>query len=73
VGVSDVVVIGVSLVIMVGVIVAVVIWRGKPKEDVSPEERYRREMANLRPAPQTWRAKRSEARRAQLAGKRRRA
>ena len=67
----DVAVISVSLLILVGVILAIANRWGRRKADESPEERYRREMVNLRPVPQTWRAKRSEARRAQGAKKRR--
>ena len=67
----DVFVISGSLLILVGVTVVIDRRRSRHKAHESPEERYRREMVNLRPVPQTWRAKRSEARRAQRAKSRR--
>src|SRR3954466_7788548 len=59
------VVVGVSVIsIVVIVTVFTLLWRSRvgrrPHE--TPEARYQREMADLRPRPQTWRAKRVERR-----------
>src|SRR5258708_4044683 len=77
---GDAAVIGVC-VAGIALMIALLIWvlkvlvldgRRAERSDKSAADRYRREAANLRPTPQTWRAGRQAARRAEYAKRRQR-